>query len=65
MVVEILKLYQREQENIDATFGLLYTQSVRMAEKIGTTPTMPRITSRQQHHNNAEACPLVSISREI
>ena len=27
-----------------------------MAEKIGNTPTMPRITSRQQHRNNAEAC---------
>ena len=43
-------------ENIDATFGLIYTQSVRMAEKIGTPTTMPRIPSRQQHRNNAEAC---------
>ena len=56
MVVEISKLYQRERENIDATFGLIYTQSVRMAEKIGTPTTMPRIPSRQQHRNNAEAC---------
>ena len=45
MVVETPKLYQRERENIDATFGLIYTQSVRMAEKIETPPTMPRITS--------------------
>ena len=40
---------------VDSSFAPIYTQSVRMAEKVGTVPGMPRITSRQQHRCSAEA----------
>lgn len=55
MVTEVFQMYQHERENIDSSFSPIYTQSVRMAEKVGTTATMPRITSRQQHRSNTEA----------
>ena len=55
MITEVSRMYQRERENIDSSFGPIYTQSVRLGEKIATTATMPRITSSQQHRSNAEA----------
>ena len=55
MISEISKVYQDEQKMVDSSFAPIYTQSVRMAEKVGTVPGMPSITSRQQHRCNAEA----------
>ena len=55
MITEICQMYKCEWEDIDSSFTTVYTQSVRMAEKVGTTATKPRITSRQRHRSNAEA----------
>ena len=55
MISEISKVYQDERKKVDSSFTPIYTQSVRMAEKVGTVLGMPRITSRQQHRCNAEA----------
>ena len=55
MISEISKVYQDERKKVDSSFAPIYTQSVRMAEKVGTVPEMPHITSRQQHRCNAEA----------
>ena len=55
MISKISKVYQDERMKVDSSFAPIYTQSVRMAEKVGTVPGMPRITSWQQHRCNAEA----------
>ena len=55
MVTEVTRMYQHERENRDTSFAPIYAQSTRMAEKIGATVAMPRITSRQQHRSNVEA----------
>ena len=43
-----------KRNDIDTSFSLIYTQSITMAEKVGTAVGMPHITTRQQHRNNAE-----------
>ena len=45
MITEISWMYKHEQEDIDSSFTRVYTQSVRMAKKVGTTAAMPRIAS--------------------
>ena len=48
-------MYHLERENIDSSFAPVYARRVRMAERVGNTIEMPRITSKQQHRSNAEA----------
>ena len=54
-ITDISKMYKCKWEDIDSSFITVYRQSVRMAEKVGTTAAMPRITSRQRYCSNAEA----------
>ena len=55
MVSEVAKTYKDQRKDVDASFSLIFTQSTRMAEKVGAAVEMPRITSRQKHRSNAEA----------
>ena len=55
MISQVLKMYQDERKEVDSSFAPIYTQSVTMAEKVGTVARMPRITSQQQHRSNTEA----------
>ncbi|XP_078371311.1 52 kDa repressor of the inhibitor of the protein kinase-like [Oculina patagonica] len=55
MITEVASFYRKQREDCDKTFSAVYTQSVAMAEKVGTAAEMPRITSRQQHRSNTEA----------
>jgi hypothetical protein len=52
MIEDIRSVYKREREDVEKGFKLIYDQSHRMAEKVGITPTMPRIATRQQHRSN-------------
>ena len=52
MIEDIRAVYKHEREDVDKGFKLIYDQSHRMAEKVGTTPSMPRVAIRQQHRSN-------------
>ena len=54
-ITEISKVYKDERKNIDAGFAKIFDQSIRIADKVGSTVGMPRIASRQQHCSNAAA----------
>ena len=54
MITEVFRVYQLKRQNIDSAFAQIYAQSVRIAERVGTTIKMLRITSRQQDRSNAE-----------
>ena len=54
-ITEISKVYKDERKNIDAGFAKIFDQSIRIADKVGSTVGMPRIASRQQHRSNAAA----------
>ena len=54
-VADTMHVYTKERENIVDSFKLVYDHAVRMAEKIGITPSMPRIAKRQQHRSNTPA----------
>lgn len=51
MIEDIKAVYKHEREDVDKGFKLIYDQSHRMAEKVGTT-YMPRVTTWQQHRSN-------------
>lgn len=55
MVDSIKDVYKQERRKVQVGFQAIYDQSVRLAEKVGTIPSMPRITGRQQHRSNATA----------
>ena len=55
MILEVADTYKHQRTDVDNNFHLIFTQSIRMADKVGATVMMPRIASRQQHHNNTEA----------
>lgn len=48
-------MFQKERKEVDSSFAVIYTQSVWMANKVGTVVEMPRIASKQQHRSNAPA----------
>lgn len=52
LIAEVTATYEGERNDVDISFRHIYQQSVRMAESVSTTPEMPRITGRQQHHSN-------------
>ena len=55
MILEVAKTYKHQRTDVDNNFNHIFAQSVRMADKVGTTVMMPRIAKRQQHRNNTEA----------
>ena len=55
MILEVADTYKHQRTDVDNNFHLIFTQSIRMADKVGATVMMPRIASRQQHRNNTEA----------
>ena len=55
MIDEIKAVYKAERQNVDNSFQVIYNQSLAMAEKVGITPLMPRVASRQQHCSNIAA----------
>lgn len=55
MVTEVTQVYRKSRQDVVVHFGRCYVQAVRMAEKIGTTPDMPRIAKRQIHCTNTPA----------
>ena len=55
MVTEVTQVYRKLRDDVVVHFGRCYAQAVRMAEKIGTTPDMPRIAKRQIHRSNTPA----------
>ena len=55
MILEVADTYKHQRTDVDNNFHLIFTQSILMADKVGATVMMPRIASRQQHHNNTEA----------
>ena len=55
LITEVTTAYKEERENIDDGFSSIHTQSVRMADTVGSTVSMPIITGRQQHHSNPES----------
>ncbi|XP_029197148.2 52 kDa repressor of the inhibitor of the protein kinase-like [Acropora millepora] len=55
IVREVTQVYRKLRHDVVVHFGRCYAQAVRMAEKIGTTPDMPRITKRQIHRSNTPA----------
>ena len=52
MIEGIRGLYKLERQNIDNNFQVIYDHSCRMAEKVGSSVSMPRIAARQQHRSN-------------
>ncbi len=55
LIASTTTTYKEERKNVDSGFDTIYTQSVRMADAVGTTVGMPRITGRQQHRSNPES----------
>ena len=55
MVTEVTQVYRKLRDDVVVHFGRCYAQAVRMAEKIRTTPDMPRIAKRQIHRSNTPA----------
>ena len=54
MIEDIRAVYKHERM---LTRALIYDQSHRVAEKVGTTPSMPRVATQQQHRSNIVALP--------
>ena len=52
MVQEVKDTYREERSQAEEEFAKIYSQAVRMAEKVGTEPTKPRVVGRQQHRSN-------------
>ena len=52
MIEDIRRVYKHERENIENGFGVIYDQATRMAEKVGTFPSMPRVVTRQKNRSN-------------
>ena len=55
IIIEVGSFYRKQREDCGTNFSHIYNQCVSMAEKVGTSAEMPRLTSRQQHCSNAEA----------
>ncbi|KAK2561757.1 52 kDa repressor of the inhibitor of the protein kinase [Acropora cervicornis] len=55
MVTEVTQVYRKLRHDVVVHFGRCYAQAVRVTEKIGTTPDMPRITKCQIHRSNTPA----------
>ena len=54
-VDDVKKDVQELYDNIDTRFPGLYDDACRMAQKVGTEPSKPRIAKRQMHRSNAPA----------
>ncbi len=53
MISDIKHVYRKEREDVDERFeSVIYTQAVRLADKVGTTPCRPRIPKRQKNRSN-------------
>ena len=44
-----------ERKEVDKNFQKIHDHAVRMAEKVGCSPSKPRAAQRQQHCSNAPA----------
>ena len=60
MSQEVAGFYRKRKKDCDTDppgtdVSHIYVQSVSMAGKVCTNAEMPRISSREQHHFNAEA----------
>ena len=55
MIEGIRGLYKLERQNVDNNFQVIYDHSGRMAEKVGSSVSMPRIAARQQHRSNTSS----------
>ncbi|XP_006812758.1 52 kDa repressor of the inhibitor of the protein kinase-like [Saccoglossus kowalevskii] len=55
LVTEVKQTYSDVRENIEFHFRKCYDQAVRFADKIGVTPTTPRVARRQTQRPNAPA----------
>ena len=54
-ITEVTRVYQQERKDIDRGFCIIYDQSVRMAEKVGSVATFPRTGAQQRHRSNVAA----------
>ena len=59
-IQEVKDTYQQErekvhEENKGTGYDRIFNQAVQMAEKVGATPCMPRVTKRQQHRSAVSA----------
>ena len=52
LIASVTTTYKEERKNVDSGFSDIYAQSERMANAVGTTVGMPRLTGRQQHRTN-------------
>ena len=52
-IEDIRRVYKHKRENIvNNGFRVIYDQATRMAEKVGTLPSMSRVATRQQYRSN-------------
>ena len=55
MINSIKDVYKEERRRIEESFQVIYDQSVRLADKVGSIPFMPHIAMRQQYRSNETA----------
>lgn len=65
MIAKVTTTYMEEHENIDDGFTRIYTHSVRMADIVGNTDSMPQISHRQHHFGNLESTSSCDYFRRI
>ena len=56
LIASVTTTYKEERKNVDSGFSDIYAQSEWMANAVGTSVGMPRITGRQQHRTNITLC---------
>ena len=53
LIDSIKDVYDDIRKKLDSgVFRQIYTQAIRMADAVGTSPSQPRVTGRQQHCSN-------------
>lgn len=55
MIASTRDMYANERTEVDKNFQKIHDHAVRMAEKVGCSPSKPRTAQRQQHRSNAPA----------
>ena len=55
MIASTRNMYANERTEVVKNFQKIHDHAVRMAEKVGCSPSKPRAAQRQQHRSNAPA----------
>ena len=54
MIDSIKEVYKEKRRKIEEGFQVIYDQAVRLADKVGSIPCMPRIAIIRQQHRSYE-----------